>query len=161
VDVAAIRGVAPPVALVSPAYDRDLVWLGSGYLASSPQHPLHDVVEHAVGGWDAERGFRCKAPITLTAQARRTPGALDGYVEVSAAEAEWETFLMEGDVRGIVSLDDDMVVTDLRRHDIPFVRTGDVFELTISECEGRETEPGLAGLRLLVVREMRPEVPNR
>jgi hypothetical protein len=165
VDVVAVRGLDPSVAIVSPGPadyypGSELVFLGPGYPASSPKHPFHDAVEPSVGGWDAERRFVCGVTKVLTARVHRAPGALHGYLEVTAGDEAARDFLTDGDVRGIVSLDDDTSIIGLERNGIPFVQVGEAIELEVSECEGEESEPGFAGLRKLIVREIRPAAPG-
>jgi hypothetical protein len=159
VDVLAIRGVDPSVAIVSPGPTNsypgsDLVFLGPGYLASSPKHAFHEAVEPAVGGWDADRGYVCGVTKKLTAGVHRTPLPLQGYLEVTADDEAVRDFLTEEGVRGIVSLDDDTSIIGLERNGIPFVEVGETVELEVSECEGSES--GSEGLRRLIVRELRP-----
>jgi hypothetical protein len=50
----------------------------------------------------------------------------------------------------------DTAVEGHERDGIPFVQAGDAFSLVLRECVGSETEPGLAGLRRLVVERLRP-----
>ena len=59
-------------------------------------------------------------------------------------------------IRGIVTVDADTVIEGFERDGIPFVRTGDEFSLVLRECMGKPGEPGVAGLRRLVVEELTP-----
>jgi hypothetical protein len=161
VDVAEIEGIHPSVALVAPGPegtypDSDLVWLGPGYLTPSRLHPLHEEIRAAWGGWNQESGFRCGRSRVFRARARDTPAASQGFLRVTVDDEALRAFLMRDDVDGIVNLDAQTVIVGFRRHGVPFIKAGNEFELTVRECEGKEDEPGLAGLRRLVVKQLRP-----
>ena len=154
VEVVGIRGVRPSVAVaVLGEGEPPYAWLAPGYLPEHPRHPLHDAI-YAPGEPDAEAGFLCGPERTVRARAVTTPSV--GYLQVSAEEDRVQDFLLREDVEGIVTLDSDTVVTGFERDGIPFVQAGDRFTLTLRECKGKSTEPGLTGLRRLVVDEIAP-----
>jgi hypothetical protein len=161
VPVAAIDGIHPSIALVAPGRkdtypDSTLVWLGPGYLTTSPLHPLHEEIRAAWGDSNAESGFRCESPRVFRARARERPAASEGFLHVTVDDESLQAFLTREDVDGIVTLDTNTTIVGFRRHGVPFIDAGDEFELTVRECEGREDEPGLAGLRRLMVKRLRP-----
>lgn len=166
VNISEIEGIHPSIALVAPGPegahpDSDLVWLGPGYLAPSPLHPLHEELRVALGDWEnAEAGYRCQGPRVLPAQAKERPAASQGFVRVSSDDPTFGAFLEREDVDGIVNLDANTVVMGFRRHGVPFIDTGDEFELTVRKCEGKESVPGMAGLQRLVVKQLRPSEPG-
>jgi hypothetical protein len=154
-----IEGVHPSIAVVAPGPsgtypDSSLVWVGPGYLLSSPVHPLHEDTRAVVGSWGATAGYRCRAPRTVHGRAVETPAALSGYIRIAVDDPTFEAFLSRDDVDRIVNLDRDTAVRGLTRHGVPYVEAGDEFELTAGQCEGREDEPGLAGLQLLVATKL-------
>jgi hypothetical protein len=154
VDVLGIEAVSSSVAVAVEG--EPYAWLAPGYLPESLRHPLHDAVFGSPEGPNAEAGFRCGSSRTIRARALTTPVFDIVPLEVAAADEEAQEFLHLEGVGGIVTLDADTVVTGFEREGIPFVQAGDEFWLVLSECEGKETEPGLAGLRRLVVRKLEP-----
>jgi hypothetical protein len=154
-----IKGIHPSIAVVAPGPsgthpDSMIVWVGPGYLLSSPIHPLHEDTRTAVGSRDATAGFQCETPRTVRGRALETPAAASGYLRVAVDDPVLEAFLMRDDVDRIVNLDRETAVRGLTRHGVPYVEVGDEFELTASECEGREDESGLVGLQLLVATKL-------
>jgi hypothetical protein len=159
VGIRRIEGVHPSIAVVAPGPsggypDSSLVWVGPGYLLSSPVHPLHEDTRAAVGGWDATARYRCETPRTVHARAQATPAALSGYLQVAVDDPILEAFLAREDIDRIVNLDRRTVVKGLTRHGVPYVEVGDEFDLAVRDCVGREDEPGLAGLRRLVATKL-------
>lgn len=162
VDVAAIRGVHPSVAVATPGPARDypgsdIVWLGPGYVASSGLHPLHDELRRA--GWRppvyTEAEWDCERRRSLRVRVRERPAALAGSVRV-IADDETEAFVRGDDVDTYFVLDANTDVVGLRRHGVPFIAAGADLDVTARECLGEEEEPGLRSLRLVVAVEIRP-----
>lgn len=156
VNVVRIRGVSPAVAVGVDDDDWRYAWLAPGYLHESPRHPLHDAIYGSPQEPNAEDGFRCGSQRTLRARALDTPEIQYVFLQVAAEDSELEGFLVRDDVDGIVTLDANTVVIGHERDGIPFVQAGDEFSLVLRECEGKATEPGLAGVRRLVVRQLGP-----
>jgi hypothetical protein len=154
VNVLRIDGVSPSVAVAIEG--EPYAWLAPGYLPESPGHPLHGAIYGSPETPNAEAGFRCQSSTTIKARALTTPAFDVIPLEVEAEDEQMQAFLLREDVDGIVTLDASTVVTGFERHGIPFVHTGDEFSLALSECEGKPTEPGLAGLRRLIVRQLSP-----
>jgi hypothetical protein len=161
VAVAAIRGIHPEVAVSTPGPaetypDGNLVWLGPGYLATSPLHPLHDEIRVAGSELQAldRDEWKCGRERVLRVRARERPGAVDGFVRI-AADPETEAFVRAGDVDSLVNLETTTRIVGLRRHGVPYIGTGTRLLVTARECIGNEDVPGLAGLRLVVATEVR------
>jgi len=156
-NVVRIRGVDPAVAVAAEGEgDPPYAWLAPGYVPESPRHPLHDAIYGSPSQPDAEAGFRCEAPLSLRARALNTPAFDFTSLQVAADDEEFESFLRADDVDGIVSFDADTTVEGHDRDGIPYVRAGDEFSLILRECVGSEVEPGLVGLRRLVVKRLGP-----
>jgi hypothetical protein len=87
VAVAAIRDVDPSIAVVLAALPQAKegheVWLGPGYMAQSPLHPLQDEI-HAAESWKpttySEQQWHCQAPHLLRVRARERPAATSGQI---------------------------------------------------------------------------------
>ena len=165
VDVAALRGVHPSVAVATPGPAReypgsDIVWLGPGYVASSGLHPLHDELRGA--GWRppvyGQDEWDCQRRRALRVRVRERPAALAGSVRVTADE-ETEAFIRGDDVDTYVVLDANTVVVGLRRHGVPFIAAGAELDVAARECLGEDQEPGLRGLRLIVATRVRAATP--
>jgi hypothetical protein len=154
VTVLQVDGVSPSV--VVAVEGEPYAWLAPGYLPESPRHPLHDALFGSPEEPSAEPGFRCEPSRTIRARALTTPAFDVVPLEVEAADEETQAFLRREGAGGVVTLDADTVVTGFERDGIPFVQAGDEFRLVLSECEGKQSEPGLAGLRRLVVQQLRP-----
>lgn len=152
-----IRGVDPAVAVVVEGEgDPPYAWLAPGYVPESPEHPLHDPIYGSPSEPNAEAGFRCEPPRQIRARALNTPAFDAAFLQVAAEDGQWEPFLRAGDVDGIVSLDANTAVSGHERDGIPFIQAGDEFSLVLRECVGTEAEPGMAGLRRLVVKHLGP-----
>jgi hypothetical protein len=136
--------------------DWPYAWLAPGYLGDSPRHPLHDAIHGSPDEPNAEDGFRCGRPRALRAHALNTPAHDLVFLTVAAEDEAAQPFLRRDGVDGIVTLDAHTVFADFERHGIPFVQRGDRFGLLLRECVGRGSEPGLAGLRRLVVERLGP-----
>ena len=156
-DVIQIRGVDPAVAVVIEGEgDPPYAWLAPGYLPESRRHPLHDAIYGGPSEPNAETGFRCEPSRLIRVRALNTPAYDTVFLRVAAEDEESEPFLRAGDVDGIVSLDANTAVVGHERDGIPFIQAGGEFSLVLRECLGTEAEPGLAGLRRLVVKRLGP-----
>ena len=151
VDVRRIQGVAPSVAVAAQLEDaaRPLVWLAPGYLVASPRHPLHAAIVESWGLDDGHEGFTCDESRATRARALSTP-APGQPLEVEADDPEVEALLTAPGTQRLVSVEPDTAVSGLERHGVPYVEQGDEFALTVRACDGDESEPGLAGIRLLI-----------
>jgi len=157
VTVRRIRGVDPSVAVAGTLEGGSTIaWLAPGYIAESPRHPLHDAIYGGPSEPDARDGFLCGRPLTTRARALSTHGADGEPLRVQAEDASVESLLIAEGTDRIVSLDADTVITGLERHGIPYVHAGDEFTLAVRVCDGKESEPGLVGLRLLVADRLSP-----
>ena len=156
VSVVRIRGVSPAVAVGIGGNDWPYAWLAPGYLPESPRHPIHDAIYGSPREPNAEDGYDCRLPRTLRARAASTPSFDVEPLHVEAEDDDLQGFLLREDVDGIVTVDADTVIEGFERDGIPFVRTGDEFSLVLRECMGKPGEPGVAGLRRLVVEELTP-----
>jgi hypothetical protein len=150
VDVSGIERIEPAVAVAATldSSSRPVVWLAPGYLTQSPRHPLHLAVADAFGEQMRDDGFTCGPALETRARALTTPRR-EEPLQVAADDAYVESLLVEPGTQRVVSLDADTKVLGLERHGVPYVERGDEFELVLRACDGKETEPGLAGLRLL------------
>jgi hypothetical protein len=151
-----IRGVSPLVAVGVEGNDWPYAWLVPGYLPEGPLHPLHDAIYGSPEEPNAEAGFRCGPPRVLRTRAVSTPSYDVEPLRVEAEDDDLQSFLLGRGVDGIVTVDADTVVRGFERTGIPFIQTGDEFTLVLRDCTGMATEPGLAGLRRLVVEEVSP-----
>lgn len=152
VTVFAIRGADPAVAVASVSRDGNrLAWLGAGYLVESPRHPFHNAF-YGDPTTDRLAGFDCGPPLTTRATALSTPvPEAPTLLRVQVEDATVERLLQAEGTDRIVSLDAATDVEGLgRRHGVPFVRFGDELALALRVCDGKESAPGAAGLRLLV-----------
>jgi hypothetical protein len=156
VNVAAIRGVDPAVAVAVEGGDWPYAWLAPGYLPESPRHPLHDAIYGSPEEPNAEDGFRCGRPASLRARALNTPAHDLVFLTVAAEDEAVQPFLRRDGVRGIVTVDANTAFAGFERDGIPFVEAGDRFVLRLRECVGTDEDPGLAGLRRLVVERLGP-----
>lgn len=154
VKVLRIEDVSPSVAVAIQG--EPYAWLAPGYVSESLRYPLHDVIYGSPGQPNAEAGFRCQPPRAIRARALTTPAFDVIPLEVEAEDEEVQAFLLREDVDGIVTVDASTVVTGFERDGIPFIQAGDEFSLALRECEGKATEPGLAGLRRLIVKQVSP-----
>jgi hypothetical protein len=161
VAVTTIRGVHPSVAVATPGPrdeypGDDIVWLGPGYIALSPLHPLHDELRAA--GWIpnsyAGGEWRCELPRIVRVWVRERPAALSGLLRVRSDE-KTEQFITGDDVDTYVVVDERTAYVGLRRHGTPFINAGHELEATVRECFGTSKEPGLQGLRLVVASRLR------
>lgn len=156
-DVIQIRGVDPAVAVVIEGEgDPPYAWLAPGYLPESRRHPLHDAIYGSPSEPNAETGFRCEQPRVISVRALNTPAFDSTYLQVAAKDEALETFLSAGDVDGIVSLDANTAIAGHERDGIPFIQAGDEFSLVVRPCVGTAEDPGLEGLRRLVVKRLGP-----
>jgi hypothetical protein len=156
VNVAAIRGVDPSVAVGVEGGEWPYAWLRPGYVPESPRHPLHGAIFGSPREPDAEAGFRCGRPWTIRARALSTPAHDLVFLTAAAEDEAFQPILHRGGVQGIVTVDADTVFAGFERDGIPFVQAGDRFALTLRECVGTEDAPGLNGLRRLVVERLGP-----
>lgn len=156
VNVAAIRGVDPSVAVGVEGGEWPYAWLRPGYVPESPRHPLHGAIFGSPREPDAEAGFRCGRPWTIRARALSTPAHDLVPLTVAPEDEALRPILSRDGVRGVVTVDADTVFAGFERDGIPFVQAGDRFALTLRECLGTEDEPGLNGLRRLVVERLGP-----
>jgi hypothetical protein len=150
VDVRRIEGTAPSIAVAALLENASepLVWLAHGYLVESPRHPLHvDLAESR--RIDGHEGFTCGGPLTTNARALTTP-APGQPLEVAAEDPEVESLLVAPGAQRLVSVESDTAISGLERHGVPYVERGDEFVLVVRACDGDESRPGLAGLRLLI-----------
>ncbi|MGH3036205.1 MAG: hypothetical protein ACRDMU_03400 [Gaiellaceae bacterium] len=153
VAVHTIRGADPAVAVASVSEDGSrLAWLGGGYLVESPRHPFHGAFYGDQSARDRLADFDCGPPLTARGTALSTPvPQAPTLLRVQAKDAAVEELLRAEGTDRIVSLD---AATDLeglpRRHGVPFVGFGDELTLALRVCDGKESAPGVAGLRLLV-----------
>jgi hypothetical protein len=156
VNVAAISGVDPAVAVAVEGGDWPYAWLAPGYLPESPRHPLHDGIYGGPEEPNAEDGFRCARPRTIRAHALNTPAHDFVFLTVASEDQAAQRFLRRDGVRGIVNVDVKTVFAGFEHDGIPFVEAGDRFVLRLRECVGTDEKPGLAGLRRLVVERLGP-----
>lgn len=156
VAVAGIRDVDPSIAVVlaaSPqAHESDEVWLGPGYLAQSPLHPLQDEMR-AAESWRPttyrEEQWHCQAPRLLRVRVRERPAATSGQIRVTA-DKKTAAFIRGDDVDTYLVIEPRTAFVGLSRHDVPFIDAGIELGATVRECLGDEDDPGLRGLRLIV-----------
>ncbi len=151
VGVRRIEGIDPAVA-VAVALEgstEPIVWLGRGYLLESPEHPLQGPAVRTLGIGDLPGDdFTCGPPLETGARALSTPRQ-NFPLEVQAEDPAVESLLTEAGTQRVVSLTTDTVITGLERHGVPYIERGDEFTLVLRACDGVESEPGVAGLRLL------------
>ena len=153
VAVHAIRGADPAVAVASVSRDGSrLAWLAGGYLVESPRHPFHDAFYGDPAARNDLADYDCGPPLTTKATALSTPvPEASTLLRVQAQDQAVEQLLQAEGTDRIVSVD---AATDLeglpRRHGVPFVRFGGELTLALRVCDGKESAPGAAGLRLLV-----------
>ena len=160
--VRALRGIHPSIAVATPGTARDqpggdAVWLGPGYVRSSPLHPLHDQLrplphKHTEDEWD------CKQSRTVRVRLRERPAAFDDSIRVTADD-ETEAFIRGDDLYTYISLDQNTVVEAPRRHGVPYLAAGAELIVATRECVGEADEPGLRGLRLVVATRVRAADP--
>jgi len=153
VEVKAVHGIDPAVALLTPGPAEvypgsDMVWLGPGYLLQSRLHPLHEVVDwgqdnHGPNEWD------CNSPVTVDVRVEERPSAFAQTLHVTADE-ETEAFIKGDDVDSYLVLEPDTTLKGFNRDGIPFIDAGMDVTATVRECIGRDDDPGLNGLRLVV-----------
>ncbi len=155
IEVAALEGIDPAVGVITPVARQaesagSTTWAGPGYLLISPKHPLHVEI-----GMDRDAGFDCGSERTMQVRVETTPLAADDYLVVRSDDPEDDALLAaEGRMR-IVSLEPETTYEGIDRHGVPYVEDGDELELTYRICDGKKDEPGLVGLQLLVVSEVR------
>lgn len=151
VTVRGIERINPAVAVAVNLEDatEPIVWLAPGYVIESPEHPLHAAaVEWLSVGESPGNDFTCGPALETRARALSTPR--QNYpLEVRADDPGVESLLTESDTQRVVSLASDTEITGLERHGVPYVERGDEFTLVLRACDGKESEPGLAGLRVL------------
>ena len=153
VAVHAIRGTDAAVAVASVSEDGSrLAWLGGGYLVESPRHPFHGAFYGDPASRDRLADFDCGPPLRTRATALSTPvPQAPTLLRVQADDAAVEELLRAEGTGRIVSLDAATNLDGLpRRHGVPLVRLGEELTLALRVCDGKESAPGAAGLRLLV-----------
>lgn len=145
-----VEGIDPAIAVAASTKEsfQSLVWLAPGYLVESPRHPLHAATAKS-WGLDGHEGYVCGRSLTTKARALSTPRP-GQPLEVEADDHEVESLLVAPGTQRLVSIEADTAISGLERHGIPYVKRGDEFVLVLRACDGNESEPGLAGIRLLI-----------
>jgi hypothetical protein len=157
VDVRRIEGVPPSVAVAAllEGASEPVVWLAHGYLVESPRHPLHAAVVESWGLDDGREGFTCGEAQATRARALSTP-APGQPLEIEADEPEVEALLTAPGTRRLVSVEPGTDLSGLERYGVPSIERGDEFVLSLRVCDGDESVPGLAGIRLLIADSVGP-----
>jgi hypothetical protein len=128
------------------------VWLGPGYMAQSPLHPLQDEMR-AAESWKpttySEQQWHCQAPRLLRVRACARPAATSGQIRVTA-DKKTAAFIRGDDADTYLVIEPRTAFIGLSRHGVPFIDAGTDLRATVRECLGDEDDPGLRGLRLVV-----------
>jgi hypothetical protein len=150
VTVRRVKGINPSVAVAATleGSTEPLIWLGRGYVLENPRHPLHEAAAGFGLGEPPDDSYACGAPLETRARALSTPRQ-NFPLEVQAEDPAVESLLTEAGTQRVVSLTTDTGITGLERHGVPYIERGDEFTLVLRACDGVESEPGVAGLRLL------------
>lgn len=139
-NVVRLDGVDPRVAVGLEPDDPQagfFVFGRPGYLIDSAVHPAHRFVwdDPARPRWRI--GYRCGEPTRIRVVAISTPRGSFASFRVRGVRARDRGALRAARVRR-VRIPGDVRVSELLRHDAPFVATGDRLTLDVRSCQGLE-----------------------